>query len=71
MVVVNQIPGYRPFLEFACVENFYMGVSTFLCEAMGSIKNYNFIKQWFRNYVSIKTAVSIGNVTTALQVLID
>lgn len=48
-----------------------MGVSTFLYETMGSFENYNSIKQWFRNYVSIKTAVSIGNVTTALQVLID
>lgn len=48
-----------------------MGVSAFLYETMESIENYNFIKQWFRNYVSIKTAVSIGNATTALKVLID
>ena len=48
-----------------------MGVSTFLYETMGSIENYNAIEQWVRNYVSTKTAVSIGNVTTALQVLID
>ena len=48
-----------------------MGVSAFLYETMESIENYNFIKQWVRNYVSIKTAVSIGNATTALKVLID
>ena len=48
-----------------------MGVAAFLYETIGLIENYIFIKQWFRNYVSIKTAFSIGNVTTSLKVLID